>query len=102
MDTKVAVLGTLRFPKERIAELLPHLKTFVEETRRKDGCLFFDVAEDAFEPGLIRVSELWPDKESLERHLKAPHVDPWRAAARSCGLGERSFTAYSVSGSWPM
>lgn len=102
MDTRVAVIGSLKFPKERIAEVLPHLKTFVEATREKDGCIFFDVAEDAFEPGLIRVSELWPDKESLERHLKAPHVDPWRAAARACGIGERKFTAYAIGHSWAM
>lgn len=102
MNPQVAVIGTLKFPKERVAEVLPHLKTFVEETRRKDGCIFFDVAEDLFEPGLIRVSELWPDKESLERHLQAPHVDPWRTVARACGLGERQFTAYAIDHSWSM
>ena len=102
MDARVAVIGTLRFPKERIAGVLPHLKIFVEETRRNDGCIFFDVAEDAFEPGLIRVSELWPGRESLERHLKAPHVDPLRAAARGCGIVERKFTAYAIGQSWTM
>ena len=100
MTPTVAVFGILRFPAERVKDVLPHLRQLVEETYRSDGCIAYDVAEDPFAPGLIRLSELWPDKESLERHLQAPHIEPWRAAARSCGLLERKFTAYAINGSW--
>ena len=100
MNPTVAVFGILRFPPERLNEVLPHLKQLVDETYKNDGCIAYDVAEDPFDPGLIRFSELWPDKASLERHLKATHIEPWRAAARSCGLLERKFTAYAVNGNW--
>jgi quinol monooxygenase YgiN len=65
MDPTVAVFGTLRFPPDRMAEVLPHLKSLVETTYRSDGCIAYDVALDPFDPGLIRFSELWPHKESL-------------------------------------
>lgn len=100
MQPQVAVFGTLRFPPENLPELLPHLKKLVVATYQNDGCIAYDVAEDPFDPGLIRFSELWPDAESLSRHLQAPHIEPWRAVARSCGLLERKFTAYGISGSW--
>jgi quinol monooxygenase YgiN len=99
MNPTVAVFGILRFPPDRMAELLPHLKNLVETTCRSDGCIAYDVALDPFEPGLIRFSELWPHHESLDRHLLAPHLGPWRAVARSCGLIERKFTAYDIAGS---
>lgn len=99
MQPRVAVFGTLRFPPEAIAEVLPHLKALVHATCQHDGCIAYDVAEDPFDPGLIRFSELWPDHESLARHLQAPHLEPWRAVARRCGLMERSFTAYDVAAS---
>jgi quinol monooxygenase YgiN len=92
------VFGTLRFPPEKIADVVPHLRTLVDATRKNDGCIAYDVAEDPFEPGLIRFSELWPDHESLARHLKAAHIDPWRAVARKFGLLERQFTAYDIAG----
>jgi quinol monooxygenase YgiN len=98
MRPTVAVFGTLRFPPERMAEVLPHLRELVAYTNRDDGCIAYDVAEDPFDRGLIRFSELWPDHESLARHLKAPHIEPWRAIARRCGLLERKFTAYDVGG----
>ncbi len=99
MQATVAVFGILRFPPERMPEVRPHLKTLVETTYKTDGCISYDVAEDPFDPGLIRFSELWPNHESLAKHLQAPHIEPWRTAARSCGLLERKFTAYDISGS---
>lgn len=99
MQPTVAVFGILRFPPKRMSEVRPHLKILVETTYRNDGCIAYDVAEDPFEPGLIRFSELWPDHESLARHLHAPHIEPWRAVARSCGLLDRKFIAYDITGS---
>jgi quinol monooxygenase YgiN len=98
----VAVFGTLRFPPERLTEVLPHLQRLVATTYENDGCIAYDVAVDPFDPGLIRFSELWPDHASLERHLVAPHIEPWRTAARACGLIARSFTAYEISVSRPV
>ena len=102
MNPTVAVFGTLRFPPERMSEILPHLKTLVETTYRNDKCIAYDVAEDAFDPGLIRFSELWPDHETMSLHLRSPHIEPWRSAARSCGLLDRQFVAYDITGSHPV
>lgn len=97
MQPKVAVFGILRFPAEKMEEVRPHLKDLVIATCRYDGCIAYDVGEDPFEPGLVRFSELWPDRGSLSRHLIAPHIVPWRAVAKRCGLLERKFTAYDVA-----
>lgn len=99
MQATVAVIGSYRFPPERMAEVRPHIKALVEATYRVDGCIAYDVAEDLFDPGLIHVSELWPDHESLARHLQAPHIEPWRTIARTCGLHDRKFVAYDIAGS---
>jgi len=96
----VAVIGILRFPPERLPDVRPHLKALVDATYRHDGCIAYDVAEDPFDPGVVRFAELWPDRASLERHLQAPHLAPWRQAARECGLVERKFRAYGLGESW--
>lgn len=98
----ILVLGTLRFPPDRIASLTPHLRALVEATRQHDGCIVYDVAEDPFDPGLIRFSEIWPDMALLEAHLVAPHIEPWRTAARSHGLIARSFTAWEAGNPKPV
>jgi len=65
MNPKVAVFGTLRFPADRLPDVLPHLKNLVETTYKSDGCLAYDVALDAFDPGLIR----FPNFGQIMRHL---------------------------------
>jgi quinol monooxygenase YgiN len=97
MQAKVAVIGMVRFPSHRMPEARPHLKSLVEETRAKDGCLAFDVAEDLFEPGVVRFSELWPDEASLERHLEAAHIGAWLEAAKGCGVLGEDFVIYGIS-----
>ena len=97
MPANIAVIGTLLFPAENIPSLLPHLKTLVEATRLHDNCLAYDVALDPYEEGLIRFSELWPDRQSLEAHLNAPHITPWRDEAKRHGLKDRQFTSYDIT-----
>lgn len=97
MEAGVAVLGALRFPPENVKEVLPHLEEFVRATQPLDGCLLYEVAEDPFDKGLSRFSELWPDRAALEAHLRAPHIGPWREQARKCGLIERAFTSYDIA-----
>jgi len=97
MEAKVAVFGVLRFPPENIEGVLPHLREFVKATQEKDGCVLYEVAEDPFEKGLIRFSELWPNRESLTNHLKAPHIKPWREQAKKYELIERVFNSYDIS-----
>lgn len=96
MKAKVAVFGTLRFPPENIEDVLPHLYNLVSATYENDGCIAYDVAEDPFDNGLIRFSELWPDRESLNNHLKAPHIQPWREQAIKYGLIKREFNSYDI------
>lgn len=102
MDVNVAVFGFLRFPPGSVPAIRPFLDEFVRATRIHDGCIAYDVAEDLNEPGLLRFSELWPDHASLDAHLVAPHIVPWRAAAKEHGLQERQFTAYDIAGARPV
>ncbi|MEQ1552170.1 putative quinol monooxygenase [Sphingorhabdus sp.] len=88
------MFGTLRFPANNMAKVKIPLVTLVETTREEDGCIAYDVAEDMFDPGLIRCSEIWPDHSSLQKHLVAAHIAPWREACANLGLIERSFTAF--------
>lgn len=96
-DAKVVVIGILRFPAENVEKVLPYLQEFVQTTQANDNCILYEVAEDPFDKGLIRFSELWPDRKSLEMHLKAPHIEPWRKQARKYGLEKRVFHSYDIS-----
>ncbi len=93
----VAVIGTIRFPAENVAHVLPHMKALVDATNAHDGCLAYDVGQDPFDPGLFRFSELWPDQASLTAHLTAPHIQPWREVGQKYGVSDRRFQVFDVT-----
>lgn len=93
----VVVIGSMRFPPEAMREVQPHLALLVSETRKHDGCVEYNAAEDLNDPGLVRFSEIWPDNQSLMAHLGAPHIAPWRAVAARFGVRDRKFTAFDAS-----
>lgn len=98
MNAKVAVLGTLKFPPEQVPYILPHLKKLLEASRLHDGCIAYDAAVDCVEPGVIRVSEMWTDQMSLQRHIEHPDVPPWHIATRDCSLIDSEYLIFDVCG----
>ncbi|WGM38448.1 putative quinol monooxygenase [Caulobacter sp. NIBR1757] len=93
----VVVIGSMRFPAGVMGDVRPHLARLVSETRKHDGCVEYNAAEDVNDPGLVRFSEIWPSDDLLTAHLQAPHIAPWRAVAADFGVSERTFTAFNAT-----
>ena len=98
----IIILGTVRLPAENMDAARPVMAAMARASRAEDGCMAYAYAEDVFEPGLIRVSEVWRDRAALEAHLKAPHMDAWRAARAALGVGERNINLYQASDPEPI
>jgi quinol monooxygenase YgiN len=93
----IVVVGTVRAPVDAIERLKAPMAAVVAASRAEDGCVEYAYGEDMLDPGLIRVSEVWRDRACLDRHLKAPHMDAWRAARAELGVGERRLSLFEAS-----
>lgn len=100
--TNVVVIGSMRFPAANLEAVKPHLQALLEATRTHDRCIAYDAAFDPHDPGLVRFSEIWPDFETLQAHLQAPHIGPWREAASRLGVSDRTFTAWDATSPRPV
>lgn len=76
----VIVMGTVRVDPDAVQRLRPAMEAMTAASRAEDGCLTYAYALDLLEPGLVRVSELWTDRASLEAHFKTAHMATWRTA----------------------
>lgn len=90
------IVGTVRLPAQRLREARPVMARVVAASRAEDGCVDYSYAEDLFDPGLIRVTELWRDRAALDRHFASEHVAAWRAAWPALGIGERDLRVHEV------
>jgi quinol monooxygenase YgiN len=98
----IVILGTVRLPPENLEAARPVMAAMTRASRGEDGCIAYAYAQDVFEPGLIRVSEVWRDQAALDAHAKAPHLAEWRAAWPALGIGERRLMAYEAADAKPI
>lgn len=94
------VAGTYRV--DDLDGLRPHMATVLKATRNEDGCGEYAFAEDVLEPGLIRVFEVWRDRQALDAHFATPHIATWREACAQFGVSEVRLIAYEVASQDPI
>jgi quinol monooxygenase YgiN len=97
----ILIMGTIRIVPDTLAAARPAMHAMTMATRAEDGCIHYAYAEDVLEAGLIRVSELWRDQTSLERHFASAHLAEWRAAWADLGICDRKLEAFDVGESRP-
>jgi quinol monooxygenase YgiN len=90
------IVGTFRLPPENVAAARAIMARMIEASRAEEGCLDYTYAEDALEPGLFRVIELWTDQPALDRHFESPHMEEWRGAWPELGITERDLRTFDV------
>jgi quinol monooxygenase YgiN len=94
----ILIVGTVRLPAENIERARPVMEAMMAASRAEDGCLQYAYSLDLLEPGLVRVTEAWRDREALAAHFKAPHLAAWRASWADIGIGERNLALYETPG----
>lgn len=56
--------------KEQYLKLLEEL---VRESRKEEGCIAYDVFEDAIDDHILTFIEKWQDRKSIDDHNKTEH-----------------------------
>ena len=95
-DTRVIVAGTFRATKGVTHAVMKAMEAMATASRAEDGCQSYSYARDVFDPTLIRVFEIWRDRDSLIAHRAVPHLLAWRAKWPDLGLGEAMLTTYDI------
>jgi len=93
----IVLAGSVRLPPENLEAARPVMAAMIAASRAEEGCLGYSFAQDALEPGLIRIFELFRDAEALQVHGQSQHMKDWRAAWPALGIGERQITRYEVT-----
>jgi len=94
----IVVIGTLRMPPEDAARIKPHLEAMIAATRKEEGALYYALAFDPIEPGLVRVSEVFRDAQAFEAHGASAHMKAWRAATNGYVRNLRFYDATDRTG----
>jgi quinol monooxygenase YgiN len=89
--------GSLRIPAGRRDAALLHLQEMADASRAEPGCLAFSFGLDVGDDHLIRIFEVFADREALAAHRNSPHMARFRVVREELGLFDRTMSEYEVS-----
>ena len=92
----IVIEGTVRVPPERVEAARPAMETMIRASRAESGCIDYAYSVDLLDPGLVRVTERWENREALKAHFAAPHMAAWREEIASLGITDRSLRLYEA------
>jgi len=92
----ILVLGTVRLPAENLPKARGAMETMMAASRAEDGCMTYAYSQDLLDPGLIRVTEAWRDRDALAGHFKTPHMAAWRAVFPDLQITDRDLALYEA------
>ncbi len=99
MSGTVILAGVYRLGPGGIEAATDAIAAVVAATRAEPGCLAYGHAQDAVDPGLMRVFEVFQSEAALALHRSSPHMASWRARWAELGLHGRDLTVYRVASS---
>ena len=80
------VVGSYRIAPEDVAAFVDIAKKMHAYSTAAKGNLFFSVAEDVAEPGLLRLCEGWADQAALYAHAETQGFKDLTAEARKLNI----------------
>jgi quinol monooxygenase YgiN len=93
----IIVAGSVRVEPAKREAARAIMEKVITASRGEDGCIDYAYAVDVLDPGVVRVWEVWRDRETLQRHFQTPHLAEWRAAWPTFGITDRKLAIYDVS-----
>ena len=98
----IIVAGTVRMDPAKREAALRVMEKVITASRGEDGCIEYAYSVDVLDPSVVRVFEVWRDRETLQRHFQMPHLSEWRAAWPTFGITDRKLAIYDVSATPPL
>jgi len=59
--------------KDKIEEVLEHIKELVAITVKEEGCIKYEIYQDENDKSILTMIEEWESKEALNKHMASEH-----------------------------
>jgi len=88
----IHVIATIEIEEGKVNDYLRELNKIITDVRAEAGCIDYgpnmdlatDIpAQEPVRPNVVTIVERWADVEALKAHLKATHMQTYRAATKS-------------------
>lgn len=90
------IVALFRFKENYLFDAIELLKTLVNETRKEDGCLQYDLIEDKENKGVLYIIEVWESDRHHLKHTEQEHILAFRKATSSMLENKEVYRGYKT------
>ena len=69
----VKVVARNLVKKDKVGAFIELTKELVDETRKEDGCIKYELFQDEKDETILTFIEEWETKDALKKHFQTPH-----------------------------
>lgn len=80
--TELRIVAVLEVKADYKEELIKVIHTLVDESRKEEGCVSYDLHEDTKNPLKLIFLETWASQAAIDIHNNAPHFKAFVAAIK--------------------
>ena len=100
-----AIWGTVLVKPEHVQEFAENVRVHAQESSKEPGCLRYDAIQDAEDPTIFYLYEVFTDREAFDTHNGTERYKRWREMSRDWRREPRPPTRvlnhiYPELGSW--
>lgn len=79
---------------EKVDEVKGLSVELIAETRKEDGCVFYDLFQDFMDPTILTFIKQWESKAHLDAHMKTAHFARLVPEIGKCAAKEGEINIY--------
>lgn len=69
----ITIVAQNVFKDNSLEIVMPMLEELIEESRKEDGCIKYDLYQDTKNPSMLTFIEEWRDLEAIDAHNQTDH-----------------------------
>jgi len=81
IENTINITARMKIKPKFVEEARKELTGLVNETRKENGCIAYDLFQASKDETSFMISEVWQSKEDLGRHSESAHFKAWNEKA---------------------
>lgn len=94
--TELTIVAVVTVDPDRLDDLRPLFAALIEETRKEDGCLLYDLHHDNVDSSRFLFYETWTNRTLWQDHMNSAHVLRFQKASEGCVIAAEVFEMRKV------
>ena len=96
MSNQIHIVAKMTALPEKVEEVKELLLSLVEQTRKEEGCISYQLLQNQADPTLFTFLEVWTNQQAIDAHFATPYIQGALAKMPALAAGPPDIRKYTL------